>query len=370
MTIMAGRFEKGPRRLCACLVVLALVPVLTACDKQKPASAPLQSVKVVTVQREDHEAKVTVTGTIKARVESNLSFRLTGPIIAEKADVGDHVVKDQVLALIDPKQLQADVDAASAAVAAAEARLQQVNAAFDRQKALLAQGFTTRSSYDQALQDVEVAKGTLDSDKAQLSSAKDSLAQTVLRAPSDGVITARTMDTGAVAQAAQTVFVFAEEGPRDAVANVQEQVVDMTDPGAPIGVALLTDPGVRAEGEIRETAPTVDAATGTVRVKVGLKQTPPQMLLGASVGLTFRSAAHKRVILPWTALASNAGKPAVFVVDPASHAVAYRDVVIESYEQSKIVIKQGLNPGERVVTAGGQMLRPGQIVEIDGEGRS
>ena len=117
---------------------------------------------------------------------------------------------------------EADVEGANAGVQAAEAKLRQVTSNFERQKALLKDGFTTQRDYDQAEQEHRSAQAMLDSARAQLATARDQLAQTVLRAPSPGIITARHMEVGQVAQPSQPVFALAQDGPRDAVINVQE----------------------------------------------------------------------------------------------------------------------------------------------------
>lgn len=96
-------------------------------------------------------------------------------------EVGDHVNAGDVLAVLGPAEQQADVDAATAAVASAEAQLRVAQATYDRQKALITSGLTTRTVYDQAQQGLRTAQGTLDG-TAQLGTAKDALGYTELRA--------------------------------------------------------------------------------------------------------------------------------------------------------------------------------------------
>jgi len=184
---------------------------------------------------------------------------------------------------LDSKVQEADVAGAGAGVQAAEARLRQVTSVFNRQKDLLAQRFTTQREYDQAEQAQRSAQAQLDGAHAQLATARDQLAQTVLRAPSSGVITARHIDVGQVVQTSQSAFALAQDGPRDAVVNVQETLLA----GGPydgLEIALVDDPKIKARGEIREISPVVNA-TGGVRVKIGIAETPPEMVLGAAVRL-------------------------------------------------------------------------------------
>ena len=94
------------------------------------------------------------------------------------------------------------------------------------------------------------------------------------------------------------------------------------------------------------------------------------MALGAAVRLSAHAQPREMAVLPWSALYSDKGKPAVWIVDPQSGAVAIRQIAIEAYENSDIVIRDGLRPGELVVTVGTQLLRPAQRVAFAAEGKS
>jgi RND family efflux transporter MFP subunit len=273
------------------------------------------------------------------------------------------VKPDDVLAEIDPQEQQANVTAAEATVQAAEAQLRQATSAFDRQKQLLDRGFTTRREYDQAEASFRTGQGTLQSAQAQRDTARDQLGHTVLRAGVAGTITARNVEVGQVVQAAQTMFTIAQDGPRDAVFNVYESVfVQQPAEDGFIDLALLSDPSVKAKGQVREVSPTIDPATGTVRVKITIVDPPPGMTLGAPVIGTGKFRARPVVILPAAALATDAGAPAVWVVDPATKTVSLRPIVIESYHTGEIVLREGVAAGEIVVTRGGQLLWPNKPV--------
>ncbi len=347
------------------LTWLVSAALLVGCRQDEAKNAPL-TVEAEAVRITNYAPTFTLTGEIAARVQSELSFRLTGQIIERKVDVGAHVQTGDILARLDPKEQQDDVDAAVAGLQAAKARLQQVSLRFERQKKLLELGFTTRRDYDQAEQDYQTARAGLDSGKAQLDLARDRLAQTVLRAPSSGIVTARGMEIGQVAQAGQSVFTLAQDGPRDVIVNVQEPLFGAGIRGK-IEAALVSDPRVQATGEVREVAPAIDPSTGAVRVKIGLASAPSGMPLGATVRVMAHAAPRQLAILPRSALFSDGGKAAVWIVDPQNRAVALRQISIETYENSQILVGSGLRPGEIVVTKGVQLLRPTQIVAVTKE---
>jgi membrane fusion protein, multidrug efflux system len=345
-----------------------LLGLLTGCnDGGPPPQAPLARVDTVTAEVVEFAPRVTQTGTIMAQVQSDLSFRVSGRIIERNVDIGDHVTPDQVLARLDPQAQQADVDAAKAGVQSAQAQLKQATATFQRQQTLLQSGFTTRPSYDQAEQSMRTAQAALDSANAQLASAQDQLSYTVLRAGEAGVITARFAEVGQVVAPARAVFTVAKDGPRDAVFDVYEAIFALVPDDAKVDVMLVSDPKVSAVGTVREVAPAVDTNTGTVRVKIGIPNTPPAMTLGAVVTGAGNLIASKVVLLPWSALFEKDGKPAVWIVNPADKTVSLQPIVVDAYLRDRIVVSSGLKSGEVVVTEGIQYLRPQQKVAVASE---
>ncbi|WP_321338450.1 efflux RND transporter periplasmic adaptor subunit [Breoghania sp.] len=353
-------------RMRACALVLAATGLLLlgGCGREDSAVSkePAQRIETVTVEMEPYRKLFTLTGEIEARNEVALSFEVGGRVLDVRVDVGAHVEKGQVLARIDPTEQEADVVAAEASVSAAKAQLNTAKAAFERQKSLLARGFTTRSDYDEAERVLKTAQGSLDAAQAQVSSAQSNLSDTTLRAEAAGVITKRNVDPGQVVGAAQSVFTLAPDGERDAVFLVQEQLLTRKPP-QDITIELVSDPQVSVAGYLREVSPLISATTGTVLIKVGLENAPPAMQLGAAVSGTITEELAASVArLPWQALVASEGKPSVWVVDEKDMTVSLRAIEIERYDSSTILVQSGLAVGERVVTRGSQLLRPGETV--------
>lgn len=354
----------GLRVACA----LSVAAVLAGCnDRNAVAAKPPTLVRTETVQFRDRQASVTLTGDVQARVRAELSFRVSGRVTERLVDIGAHVNAGDVLARIDPTEQQADLDAATAAVSAAESQVRVATATFERQKTLMGNGFTTRATFDQSQEALRTAEGSLESAKAQLGTAKDALGYTELRASAAGVITARSLEVGQVAQSAQSAFTLAQDGDRDAVFDVYESIFFRAPGGDKIALVLVSDPKVTAQGHVREVSPTIDPKTATVRVKVAIENPPPAMTLGSAVIGTGKWKPVSRIILPWSALMADAVKPAVWVVDDKTRTVSLKEVAVDDYETGTISIKSGLAPGDRVVTEGGKLLSPGQTVTFDGE---
>ena len=226
------------------------------------------------VQPRDGQTALTLTGEVQARFSADLSFRVSGRVLERLVDVGAHVNAGDLLARLDPAEQQADFDAATAGVAAAEAQLRVAQATFDRQSSLLSSGFTTRVAYDQAQEQLRTAQSTLESAKAELGRAREALDDTELHARAAGVITARSLEVGQVVQAAQSVFTLAQDGERDAVFDVPESMFFGDVEHGHVSLALVSGPDVTAVGYVREISPAVDPKSSTVRVKVAI-QNPP-----------------------------------------------------------------------------------------------
>jgi len=360
---MNGKQHYGPVRW---LAATAVMLILASCQgetqqsEKEKATVRVQSADVV-----DYQQRVMLTGEVVAHVQTNLSFRVSGQVTEWYADVGSHVAVGDVLARIDPRVQQADVRSSEAAVRSAEAQVRQATSAFERQKSLLAKNSTTQEAFDQAQTALRTAEASIDSARAQLGTSRDALSYTELRADADGIVTVRNAEAGQVVQAAQTMFSVARDGPRDAIFNVYESLL-FERPAEPpkIGLALVSDPSVKAEGVVSEISPTIDAATGTVRVKVSMDSTPDRMTLGAPVTGFASSRPMKLVILPWTSLSELDGKPAVWVVDERNSTVDLKPVTVATHEKGRVLISDGIPKGETVVVEGAKMLRPGQVVDV------
>ncbi len=335
--------------------------VLCSCDKQQTSEAKPKLVETVVASTAPVAASNSITGEIDARVQSDLSFRVSGQIIERLVDVGSAVKAGQVLARIDPAEQKADLAVAKATLESAQASETQARLAFERQQNLFKTQVTTKASLDQAQETLLTAQGTTKSAQASLETSQDALSYTELRADADGVITARDAEVGQVAQAASAIFTLAHDGPRDAVFNVYESLFLQNKLVDKVTITQLSDPTRHVEASVREISPTIDTTTGTIKVKVGLDQSA-SMPLGAAVAGTFRSETQQAIELPWSAMASKEGHTAVWIVDPASSKVSIHPIDVSTYGTGKFGVSKGVAAGDIIVADGTKFLHPGQTV--------
>jgi RND family efflux transporter MFP subunit len=194
--------------------------------------------------------------------------------------------------------------------------------------------------------------------------AEDRFSYSKLLADAPGVVISTSAEAGEVVRAGQTIVTVAHYDGTDAVFDVPASLMRQVSPDALITVALTEDPKIRTTGRVRETAPQADPTTRSFRVKIGLNEVPEAMRLGATVFGQTRMLGSKGIELPATALTTVDSQPAVWVVDPKSMQVSLRPVELQRHASSSIVVSQGIEPGEVVVTAGVHALRPGQKVRL------
>jgi RND family efflux transporter MFP subunit len=349
------------------LALAAVVLAASGCRRQEAAQAPEpRPARTVTVARQPAGERVILTGHIEADDEAALAFRISGRMIERPVNVGQRVEAAQVIAKLDPQNEVNALRAAQAGLTAAQAAVTQTRAQFERQRTLLAQGHTPRAQFDLAEKAMRTAQAQADDAEAQTQTAALRVSYTILQADAPGVVTARGAEPGEVVQAGQMIVRLARQGGRDAVFDVPAQVLRSAPPDSVVTVRLTDDPKVTATGRVREIAAQADPVTRTFQVKIGLSDPPEAMRLGATITGSVQLDGDAVVSIPASALTEANRQPAVWVVDPTSHAVSLRNIELLRHDPGTVVVAHGLDTGDIVVTAGVQALHPGQTVRLLG----
>lgn len=345
---------------------LLLLPLLLmACEDAAPPPAPeIRPVRVIAAERSAGGDVVSLTGTVQAESLVNLAFRIDGRMVERLVNVGDQVRPGQVVARLNRDNEENGLRGARAQVTATRGQLSEAENNYWRQSQLLREGFTTRVRYDQASQQRQTARAALDAAEAQVAIAETRLGYTELVSDVAGSVTQRGAEPGEVVQPGRMILRIARTEGRDAVFDVPPQVKDQAPANPLIAVNVTGQPQIRAQGRVREVSPQADAVTGTFQIRVGLAEPPPEMRLGSTVTGQMRLGNTPGIAIPASALTRADRAPAVWVVDPASETVSLRAVELVRHDPGHVVVGQGLEPGEIIVTAGVQALRPGQKVRL------
>jgi RND family efflux transporter MFP subunit len=343
----------------------AMVLALSACDRAaEPPPRAARPVQAVLVEATKTTQSIELSGEIQAEKTVALGFRIAGRVAERSVNVGDQVKPGQVVARLEQTIERNAVAAAKAALEAARGQLATARNAFERQDQLMRQGFTTRPRFDAALKAQETAEAALENAESQLELAQERLSFTDLVSTVAGVVTMRGAEPGEVVQAGQSVVQIARDDGRDAVFRVPARLLE-TKTGDPlVTVALAEARGVSTTGRIREIAPQADPVTRTFEVRVGLVDAPEAMRLGSTVIGAVDTTSAVIMSIPATALTQQGTSAAVWVVDPAKSTVSLRPIDVLRFDPDKVIVSQGLGPGDTVVSAGIQALFPGQKVTL------
>ena len=360
------------RALPAALLVAALLAGCQEKARHEAEAGPvIRPVRTVTVQPQTFRLGESVTGTIEARADADLGFRIAGKLVERKADVGDRVRRGDVLARLDDQDQRNDLRTAEASLAAAKAEQVQARNEETRKRELLANGNTSQAIYDAALLSMRTADAKVVAATAALQSARDRVGYTELAADRDGVVTTVGAEPGQVVEAGAMVVRVAQPEQREAVFDVAETGIRGAPKDPVIEVTLSGAPDVTALGRVREVSPQADPVTRTHTVRIALENPPDALRLGATVTGRLKQPPAPVVELPDTALFEAEGPDGtaqsfVWILDPRDQTVRRRAVTVRPRDAGgPIIVTQGLAQGDIVVAAGVHSLTEGQRVRFN-----
>ena len=346
-------------------ITLLLSLTCGACKRNEARPVVVRPVRSIVVEKRQVGDPAVGTGHLRARDEVNLAFRIGGRVIERKLNVGDRVEAGQLVAVLDSEVERNTRNSAQADVAGAQAALDQSVAFEWRQKNLLNERVISPNEYDSALRQLKTAQAQLDATKARLKSAEEQLSYTQLKSDAAGVITEKGAEVGEVVPAGKMILKVAQQSGRDGVFDVPAQAMrDGLAVGEQVEVWLADHPDIKAAGQVREISPEADPVTRNYQVKVGLTDPPSGMFLGATLVGRVILKSDSLIEIPSSALTMIEDKPAVWVVDAKDHRVQRRKIGVARYAPDSVIVTDGLESGDRVVTAGVQQLHEGQAVKL------
>ena len=356
----------GPHPGSVFMAVLSAV-VLQGCKPAPAAVEPLRAVRTWEVGTASVQQHQEFAAEVRARVESRLGFRVPGKLVERPVQLGQTVRAGQVLARLDPQDLNLGQDAARAALASAQAQLELAESDFKRYVALRDQGFISSAELERREATVKSARAAAQQARAQLSVQANQSGYALLQADAGGVITAVEAEPGMVMSAGASVLRLAHDGPRDAWFSVPEDRVAAVRALQGRAGALTVRPwGGDARtwpATVREVSAAADPATRTFLVKADLGKAAASLGQTATVVMP-GPPLEQALLLPLSALFEQGGKTQVWVLDRSRMTVQPRAVQTLAPQGNQVAIGSGLKAGETIVTAGVHALSPGQQVTL------
>jgi RND family efflux transporter MFP subunit len=363
---------RGRARLLALLLAGALG--LAGCDEapEDGAQAEPRAVRTSLVGAGAGAEARSFPGVLTAAETIQLSFPIAGRLIAAPLNEGDAVAAGQVVARLDPADIEREIAAAKARVAAATARLGVVDGEYRRQKTLFDKGLVARAAFDRVSAELATARSELRLAETELATAEYRLGRTELAAPRPGVVTERLANRFEEVAVGAPVYALAVTEALQAEVLVPEQMLGAVAAGVAAEVRLPAFPGEAVPATVTEIAAEAEAGAA-FRVKVRLEDPPEGAKTGFSAAVTFALPRHlDRLAVPLSALrhAGTSSPPtagdraSVFVHDAQTSTIALREVRIDGVAGNDVLVSEGLSPGERIVTAGVALLEEGERVRL------
>ncbi|WP_437882992.1 efflux RND transporter periplasmic adaptor subunit [Pseudomonas sp. LRF_L74] len=345
---------------------LLILGALAGCDKEAEPAAPVRPVLYVEVKPQTERQLGRFAGSIQARYETTLGFRVPGRIARRLVDVGSQVEAGTALATLDPTDQQNALRASEGDLARAQAQLINAQADAKRQQELFARGVGAKANLEQAQTQLSNALSNRDQAKASASQSRDRLGYSSLTSDFTGVVTAWHAEAGQVVAAGQEVVTLARPEVKEAVFDLPLSLADGLDADVRYDIVSQLDPTLKTRGQVREVEPRAESGTRTRRVRLSLDETPEALRLGTSISVSLSRPMAALSVLPVGAVQTVDGKTRVWVIDAERSVVHPRVVQVVTHDDGLVSVAGGLQAGEKVVRAGVNDLRDGQAVKLGG----
>ena len=348
-------------------------------EAAKVESSRRPPVNVIVVRSSEATQPLTLPGETAAWFESTLYARVSGYVAKWFVDIGDHVKQGQILATIETPELDADLAAARAELAAAEAqvKVRAAEAEFanstnerwrDSPKGVVSEQEreAKRADYESAVAKLNAARAQVALDRARVERFTALTQFKQVTAPFDGTVTERRVDVGNLVTAGSTsntlLYRLSQESPIRVFVDVpQSAAVDLMKSGVPAQITASSLPGRVFSGTITRTANAINPQARTMRVEIDLPNTDQALVPGMYVDVAFALQSTNLVQVPAAALVFRSSGPEVAVVSESGR-VSFRKVTIARDDGNMIELGSGLAPGDRVALNISSRIGEGEIV--------
>ncbi|HEX5458558.1 MAG TPA: efflux RND transporter periplasmic adaptor subunit [Steroidobacteraceae bacterium] len=355
---------RWPMQLGLAIAITSAASGLAGCKSSASARDPRTETKLVEIARVAPAVAQErgFTGIVRARVQSDLTFRVPGKIIERLVDTGQQVRQGEPLMRIDRTDYAHAIAVQVGNVAAARARLTQAAADEERYRQLVSSGAVSRSAFDEAKAAADSARALLRSATAALKVAQDEGRYSTLVADADGTIIETLAEPGQYVAAGQVVLKLAHSGPREASIDLPETLRPAIGSRAE---AILYGSAAPVPVHLRQLSDAADPLTRTFEARYVLEGPAAQAPLGATITVYLSaSPLSADMSVPLGAIDDEGRGPGVWIYDAAASSVSFRPVHVVQLADEAAIVKSGVHVGEPIVALGGHFLYEGKHVRV------
>lgn len=328
-----------------------------------PAGAQPSSIPTVVVEARPWPVTFPAEGVVEARQQATLAAQVQGRVVELRVDAGSPVRRGEVLLRIDPVQASQGVAGAEASVAQAQANAINAQAQYQRTRSLVAQKFISQAALDQSEAAVKAAQAQLAAAQAGRGAAAATLGFTTITAPLDGVVSARHVEFGEMAQPGTPLLTVHDPASLRVGADIPQYRWPALQAGTLVARVALPD-GRWLEGAPVSVLPAADPRTHTLRIRVDLPPALPGLAPGMAARVYLQTgAATPRLAVPAEAVVRRGEVTGVYVADAQGRFLLRQIRPGEPVGDGLVEVLSGLVGGETVATDGvraGIAARPGR----------
>ena len=332
----------------AMIAALAIAAASCGNSSQNTGAASTEevvpNVEVAKAAVRDVPMEVSYASTIQAWAVNNIMPQQGGRIRKINVEVGDYVVKGQILAEMDRLQLDQ-----------LELQVKNDEIEYERLKSLYAEGAVSQSDFEAAELGYKVRKSNLDNLREN----------TILRSPINGFVSARNFDAGDMFGMSAPLFVVQQVLPVKLLVGISESEYTKIKKGDNVKLTVDAIPGREFTGKVERLYPTIDPATHTFKAEVSVANSDKALRPGMYARVTVNFGTRRSVIVPDRALVKQEGTGTRFIFAlQADGTVSYLPVTIGRHIGAEYEILSGLEEGATVVVKGQALLRDGVKVNV------
>ena len=363
-------------------ILATILVALTGCKEEEVSEeVVIRGLKTHLIVASEPSTQRHYPGVLEPSELTTLSFEVGGKLLEVSLSVGQSVKSGDVMANIDPRSLELQVENLQAGLTQAEASARNAADTLERQKTLLGRGAVTQVAVDDAETVALTSAAAVEQAQKSLNSAQEDLSKAVLIAPFDGIVNAVEVDSFANVAAGSAVAAIYSPLAFEVSFSVNFETANQLVVGKPATVRLADRPDILLDAVVAELgsrADTVSSFPIVLRVTEG----NPLLKAGMAVEATieFPLPATEGFLIPLSATINEGqivdggggpdtpGRLAVYVYEPETSTVKRREALVAGVRENSLLIVEGLEVGERIASAGVSFLQDGQKVKLlDGD---
>ncbi|MCY3004442.1 MAG: efflux RND transporter periplasmic adaptor subunit [Planctomycetota bacterium] len=294
------------------------------------------------------------SGTLQARYQSLLGFRVAGKIVERFVEVGQHVKKGQILFRLDPTDFDLQLQVAQADLAAARSQLVQIEAEEQRLADLIKTRSTSQSDHDLAVAARDTARSRLQAASNRETLAKNQRQYSELTTDQDGLVTQLMAEVGQVITPGQSVLQWVHGNELEAAVSIPESMQPSVQNNKAF-VEFWSIPGIKVACTLREISPIADPSSRTYDARFTLVDPPVDLAIGMSANVVIDRQEDQGFLVPMGAIAQSQSTPIVWKIGEQGQVQAV-SVKILKYGNQCASVLGALRPGDLIVSAGVQRI--------------